>query len=312
MRTLNFCEAQMQLGRRNFLASLAALGACATQAGHQSSSRPIGIQLYALGPYAYDDLDATFAALAEIGYAEVELSEGAKPASEVRAALGRAGLTCCSIHTAFAAQPAGNVEEAAARSADYAHGVGAAYVGPSIFPFVRERPAGVTDPRDMIAALARSYTRDDWLRVCDILNRSAAVLWQSGLGFEYHNHNVEFAPFEGGTIMDFIVANTDLVKLQVDVGWVAAAGVDVPTFLRQHTGRVRSMHVKDLKASTQPNFALRMDPTEVGNGMMNWPAVLQAGREAGVQHFLVEQEPPFERPELEAARISFQYLRPLL
>lgn len=303
----------MQLDRRQFITTLTALGACATAPRSPLSGRAIGIQLYALGPRAYSDLDATFAALAGIGYTEVELSEGAKPAAEVRAALQRAGLTCCSIHTAGAAQAPGDVEAAAARSADYALGVGARYAGPSIFPFVRERPAGVSDPRDMIAALAASYTRDDWLRVCDILNRAADTLQSRGVGFIYHNHNVEFAPFEGGTAMDFLIANTDpaLVKLQVDVGWVAAAGVNAPSFLARHAGRVRSMHVKDLKASTQPNFALRMDPTEVGSGVQDWPAILQAGRAAGVEHFLVEQEPPFERPEMDAARISFQYLNTL-
>jgi sugar phosphate isomerase/epimerase len=303
----------MPMNRRLFLAGLTALGACATMSNKPLAGKPIGIQLYALGPRAYNDLDATFGALAEIGYREVEIGENNKPAADVRAALARSGLTCVSIHTAGAAQAPANVADAAARSAEYAHGVGASYAGPSIFPFVRERPAGVTNPAEMIGALARSYTRDDWLRVCDILNTTAGVFQRSGLKYAYHNHNVEFAPFAGGTMMDFILANTDpnLVKLQVDVGWVKAAGVDPAAFIRQHAARVRMLHVKDLKASTQPNFALRMDPTEVGSGVQDWQAILSAGRDAGVEHFLVEQEPPFERPEMDAARISYNYLRTL-
>lgn len=303
----------MRVRRRQFLAGLAAVGGCATVPARPLSGQTIGIQLYALGPHAYDDLDATFGALAEIGYSKVELSEGRKPAPEVRAALARAGLTCCSIHSANGIQTPASVEGAAARSAEYANGVGADYIGPSIFPIVRAPPTGVSTPQEMLSGLAQSYTREDWLQACDLLNRSAAVCQRAGAKFLYHNHNMEFAPFEGGAAIDFLIANTDpeLVKLEVDVGWVKAAGVDPAGFIRQHAARVRLLHVKDLKASTQPNFALSMDPTEVGGGVQDWPAILQAGRDAGVEHFLVEQEPPFERPEMDAARISFQFLETL-
>jgi sugar phosphate isomerase/epimerase len=305
----------MGFDRRTFLASMGALGACATMNGGPLAGHAIGIQLYALGPRAYDDLDATFAALAEIGYRKVEISEGRIPAPQVRAALARAGLTCCSIHTAMSLAPGGDVNEAAAKSAEYAHAVGATYAGPSLFPFVRTPPAlqPGAGGRELIASVTSAYTRDDWLRACALMNAAAAHLQNAGIQYFYHNHNVEFAPFEAGTIMDFLIANTDpaLVKLQVDVGWVAAAGVEVPAFIRRHAARVRLMHVKDLKP-TQPNFALSMEPTEVGAGIMDWPAVLRAGRDAGVEHFLVEQEPPFSRPEMESARLSFRYLRTLV
>ncbi len=300
----------MRVNRRLFCGSVLALGACATMSNKPLAGQKIGIQLYALGPNAYDDLDATFGALAEIGYQEVEISEGTKPAAEVRAALARAGLTCAALHSN--SPPTTDVAEAAARTLEYANGVGASYAGPSLFPFVRPMGGG-TDFREMIANVVRTSTRDDWSRVCEILNATASAYHAGGLKYLYHNHNVEFAPFEGGTIMDFMLANTDpaLVKLELDVGWVKAAGLDPAAFIRQHGARVRLLHVKDLKASTEANFALRMDPTEVGSGIQDWPAILQAGRDAGVEHFFVEQEPPFERPEIEAARISYNFLRTL-
>lgn len=298
----------MRINRRLFLGSALALGACATMSNKPLAGRKIGIQLYALGPAAYNDLDATFGALAQIGYQEVEISEGTKPAADVRAALNRAGLTCAAIHSN--ARATGDVTEAAARTVEYAQTVGATWAGPSIFPFVRPLSGG-SDFRVMIANIVRDSTRDDWRRVCDILNATAAAYQRGGVKYAYHNHNVEFAPFEGGTIMDFLLANTDpnLVKLEVDVGWVKAGGLDPAAFIRQHAARVRLLHVKDLKASTETNFALNMAPTEVGSGIQDFPAILQAGRDAGVEHFLVEQEPPFERPEMEAARISYNYLQ---
>ncbi|MDX2276662.1 MAG: sugar phosphate isomerase/epimerase [Hyphomonadaceae bacterium] len=269
--------------------------------------RALGIQMYALGQNAYNDLDATFAALAAIGYAEVEVGQGAKPAADVRAALSRAGLTCPSIHMSVGA---GASPDAIARSAEYAHAVGANYACMTIFPFVKPFPSAA-NPTQMLAALARSYTADDWRRAGDILNITATGLHSAGLAFAYHNHNPEFTPAGDSTGFDAMIARTDpsLVKLEVDVGWLKAAGIDPATFVRQHAARVRLMHLKDLKSSTPTNFALTIDPTEVGSGAQDWPALLQAARDAGVEHFLVEQEPPFERPELDSARLSFQYLQ---
>ncbi len=73
-------------------------------------------------------------------------------------------------------------------------------------------------------------------------------------------------------------------------------------------GRYRLVHVKDIKATTKPNFGLRQDPTEVGSGMIDWPRLLPAAYASGVRGFFVEQEPPFSHPRLESARISHDYL----
>ena len=66
--------------------------------------------------------------------------------------------------------------------------------------------------------------------------------------------------------------------------------------------------MKDVKASTKPNFALQQDPTEVGTGIIDWKRLLPAAHAAGVEGFFVEQEPPFTRPRIEAARLCADYL----
>ena len=297
------------MDRRTFLAGLAALGACATTSNAKPlRGKSLGIQLYALGPEAQNDLDATFAELARIGYKSVEVFSGRHTGPEFRAALDRAGLTAPSIHGAANADMSSAIE--------FAHAVGARTVVAPMFPFLRAMPTpqpgqGNGNPA---ALLAHSYTLDDWKRACDLLNSAGTQCKAAGLKFGYHNHNVEFAPLGDGIAFDAIAANTDpaLVQFEVDVGWVAAAGADIPAFLNRHRGRVKQMHVKDLKATTQPNFEFRMDPTEVGSGMIDWPLVLNTAIAGGVEEFYVEQEPPFaQHPPLEAARISFQYLNTL-
>jgi sugar phosphate isomerase/epimerase len=72
------------------------------------------------------------------------------------------------------------------------------------------------------------------------------------------------------------------------------------------------MHVKDVKASTHPNFSLQMDPCEVGQGTIDWKALLAKAHAAKVRQFYVEQEPPFDKPRLESVAISFKYLNGLV
>jgi sugar phosphate isomerase/epimerase len=124
---------------------------------------------------------------------------------------------------------------------------------------------------------------------------------------------VEFVDAGKGTGWDVLQAETDptMVHFEVDLGWVSAAGLDPVEFLHRTKGRVRWIHVKDLKASTAANTALQMDPTEVGSGRMDWKSILPAAKAAGVQHFYVEQEPPFTMPRIDAAAKSFAYLAAL-
>ena len=75
-------------------------------------------------------------------------------------------------------------------------------------------------------------------------------------------------------------------------GWVAAAGIDPIALFKRYPGRFRLMHVKDMRASTRPNFQMRQDPAEVGSGVIPGARILPAALTAGVEDFFVEQEPP--------------------
>lgn len=301
----------LDLHRRSFLAAgAAALVSGQAQAApfFQRTRLPIGLQLYTLGPDAGKDLDATLAAVAKIGYRDVELPGfmGRTPA-QLRAALDKAGLTCRSAHI----QPRGGFDGDLAKLADDLATIGVKNaVAPS--PYVPDHAmkaaagAGADSYRKMMAAL----TADDWKMNADFLNRKGAALKKAGIAVGYHNHNFEFAPQGDTNGLEILLKNTDpaLVTFEADVGWMAAAGVEPLAFLQKHKGRFTLMHVKDVKASTKANFDLRMDPTEVGSGRIDWKRLLPGAHAAGVRNFYVEQEPPFERPRIEAARISHDFL----
>jgi sugar phosphate isomerase/epimerase len=167
---------------------------------------------------------------------------------------------------------------------------------------------------DMMARIATAMTVDDWKSNADFLNAKGDALKGLGLKLAYHNHNFEFAPVAESTGFDLLLRHTDpaLVSFEMDAGWVVAAGADPAALLKRYPKRFTAMHVKDVKATTRPNFALQQVPCEVGRGMIGWKTLLPVAYGAGVRQFYVEQEPPFANPPLEAVGISFNYLHTLV
>ena len=296
----------LDLHRRGFLAAgLAAMTAGGASAAAQPFFKrhglPIGIQLYTLGPDAAKDLDGTLKAVAGIGYKSVELAGLlGRTGAQMKAALDAAGLICTSAHVQGRGQLDGDLGKLAGDLTTI--GVKTA-VMPS--PYIPDRLQG-KGLREVLTQL----TADDWKMNADFLNEKAGVLAKSGIKLGYHNHNFEFAPLGSTNGLEIMIQRTDpkLVTFELDVGWVAAAGVDPAAFFAKHKGRFSLMHVKDIKADTKPNFALQMDPTEIGSGKLPWKTLLPAAYAAGVRGFYVEQEPPFARPRIEAAKISHDYL----
>ena len=291
------------LTRRAFLGSAAALSCLAATVSVAAQRArdpffaahhlPVGLQLYTLGDAPYKDLDGTLKAVADIGYRTVEAVGFMKrSAAEFRAALDRAGLSCPSTHVELDPDLAGDLGKLAADL----HRIGAQYAIVSVY----------LEP----ARKGGEVTADQWRHLAAQLNEKGAALKREGLKLAVHNHNNDFVRYGSKTGYDLLLENTDpaLVWFEVDIGWVAAAGVDPIPLLHAHRGRFRLMHVKDLKRSTVPNTDYKMDPADVGSGYLDWKSIIPAGYDAGVRYYYVEQEPPFAGPRIEAARTDYEYL----
>jgi sugar phosphate isomerase/epimerase len=313
------------LNRRTLISGMAAATMAATMADARTAARrrpffertgkPIGLQLYTLGDDVRTDVDAALAKVAKIGFRDLELPQtyGLAPAA-LKAAADRAGVKFSAIHLADTPNipaTALSFKSPVQRIADDLGALGVRDAALAIVPF----PASfkMNPGESFQAGIARNLAEagaDHWKRTAARLNERAAELKRAGIRLGYHNHNIEFAPVGGTTGWDILRAETDpgLVFFEIDVGWIAAAGLDPAHFLDAHKGRVRWMHVKDLKASTKTNFALSMNPTEVGSGEMDWPKVLAAAERAGVEHYYLEQEAPFTMPRIDAATTGYAFL----
>jgi sugar phosphate isomerase/epimerase len=164
-----------------------------------------------------------------------------------------------------------------------------------------------------ISRVAEAMGADRWKRMADELSAIGARLASGGVGFGYHNHNFEVVRVGERTGFDILVQESDprSVSIELDVGWAAAAGQDPVALFERYSGRYTAIHMKDIKASTQPNTQLRMDPSDVGAGKLDWKRLLPAAHAAGVRNFFLEQEPPFATSRLDAARAGFAFLSAL-
>jgi sugar phosphate isomerase/epimerase len=262
------------------------------------ASRRFGAQLYTVRDQVAKDPAATLRAIKEIGYREVEVLQ---QTMDVVLPIARSlDLAPVAVHIDPAlvldgAQPAvpTRLAEVAARSRD----AGAGYLVLAWIPFER-RPAGAAGYKELGAAL----------------NRAGEAAKRAGLQFAYHNHAFEFQEVEPSRrALDVIVASTDpaLVALELDVFWVAVTGADPVAVLRQHSGRVALVHLKDKAAGVGP--ALREDQVprtafaEVGSGTLDFRAIVAAADAAGAKHYFVEQDHTAGDP-IASLRKSYEHL----
>ena len=295
----------MRINRRGLLGGMAAAAVWPRAAlARGSYTWPLGVQLWSINAELDRDVDGTLRALARLGYREVETAglHGRTPEAFGRA-IAAAGLRAAGAHYSMADllnDPAGSIAAAKALGVDW-------LVCSSPRP---DRPLAVG--ADWIPAIHDAMTAAAWRENAAALNRLGRQARAAGLGFAYHNHPVEFDRYDGQRGFDLLLAGTDpaLVKLELDVAWAAAGGVDPAALLRQHRGRFRLLHVKGLKARPAAgHYGSDFRTGVVGtDDVIAWPAVFAAARQAGVVHAFVEQEAPYVEPILQSLAACRDYL----
>ncbi|MDB6031033.1 MAG: sugar phosphate isomerase [Verrucomicrobiales bacterium] len=128
-----------------------------------------------------------------------------------------------------------------------------------------------------------------------VFNVAGPKFKEAGIAFTYHCHGYEFQPFHEGTLFDLIVqeTNPDSVFFELDVFWAQQGGADPAKLLEKYGSRFKLMHVKDLRKGAAKNFtggAPDEDSVPVGQGEVDWKAVLSAAERAHVEHYFIEDE----------------------
>jgi len=237
----------------------------------------LGAQLYTVRDYCkdLDSLEETLKKVAEIGYKYVQLSGVCDYTTEwINEKLEKYGLIAPLTH--FDTEKIINETE---KTIDFHKSFNCDYIGVGWYDF-------------------NQNSIDDFASKFDEAIKQIA---KSDLSLCYHNHDPEFQIIDGKTILDLLCErySADELKITVDTYWVQAGGADPAQTLRNLKGRIPCIHLKDM------GYKRVMLP--VGSGNMNFPAIVQAAKESGVEYAFVEQDNCNGEDPFECLKKSFDY-----
>jgi sugar phosphate isomerase/epimerase len=289
------------MSRRGFLTASASLPLAAAR-----FEQPLGVQMYTVRDILPKQPRETIAALAKTGYAEVEILRG--DMRVVAPLLKEFKLKAPSGHFE-APLVTGNWEpwrpflgDTVPKGYDWARAI---------------EDAKSWGLRYMVISYLMPSERgglDFYRAFADKMNRAGEPVKKAGLTLCYHHHSFEFAPAGGQRPIDVLLERFDpkLVQIEGDVFWMKVAGEDPAAMLRRLKGRIPLIHLKDIAAGTATSFDEQKVPPaafrEAGSGSLDFPAVLRACAEAGVRHYVVEQDHCAGSP-LESVEKSYRFLR---
>ncbi len=274
--------------RRAFVQVMAATTASCSLAGRlpevNRHLKRVSLELYSVRAEMRKDPEGTLTAVRAMGYDDVELlwsfGNFGRTNEQVKAALASTGLKAPSAH-----------------------------INPSLLTtdWQKSLDAAVSLGQEYLIAPSLTGTEktlDDWKRWADIFNTAGAAARKSGVWLGFHNEPNHMTPIDGVVPLDLFLQRTDptAVRFQLDAGNMRMGGGDPMKYLRDHTDRFWSFHLKDVVADNSRD-------TELGQGTVDFHALLGMVRDIDHKPCVVEQEG--STAPMDSARRNLQYMRAL-
>ncbi len=246
----------------------------------------LAAQLYTIRDHTKtaEDFAASMKKIKEIGYTAVQVSAiGPIPHDEVWKIVSDLGLTVCNTHIGWDKLQS-DIDDVIAQHKLWQ----CQHVAVGSMP-----------------AEYREGDEDGYKRFAAEAAEVGEKLAAADLTFSYHNHNFEFVRFGNRTGLDLIYDETDprYLQAEIDTYWVQAGGGDPAAWIMKVKDRMPVVHLKDMAVSGREQVM-----AEVGEGNLNWPAILQACKDANVEWYAVEQDITPGDP-FDSLKISYDNLR---
>ena len=152
------------------------------------------------------------------------------------------------------------------------------------------------------------HNEEGFKRAARELSEVGKKLKEAGIVLAYHNHGFEFEKFGSRTGLEILYEESDAEYLQgeIDTYWVQYGGGDPAKWCLYLKNRLPLVHLKDM--GIKENKQIMM---EVGEGNLNWEAIIHACKEAGTIYYIIEQD-ICQRPPLESLKISLENVKKML
>ena len=252
---------------------------------NKSNVTSLAAQLYTLREFCKTpaDIAVTYKKVKAMGYDAVQVSgHGPIDPKDLRKIADDNGLEICATHLPFARF----VNDIAGVIAEH-------QILRCKHPCVAAMPKEMRDSGQSVGQFAKD------------METAGRKLTEAGMALSYHNHSFEFEKFDGRAMMDIIFGTTDprYVMAELDTYWVQHGGADPAAWIERMKGRIPLLHVKDMAILKHEQVM-----AEIGEGNLNWPAILKAAKAAGVRWYIVEQD-VCRRDPFESLAISLKNLK---
>ncbi len=171
-------------------------------------------------------------------------------------------------------------------------------------------------------------SKDAVIRFAREAEEAAQRLAAEGITLAYHNHHVDFAKHDGETLFDIVRRVSPTMHFEIDVHWVQRGGKNPVDVLREFSGSVELVHLKDYRVATLPQSGLDLlaagDFTgfmqaftglvqfaEVGAGNIDFAPVIEQALASGAEYLLVEQDDLYGRDAYDCLTDSMAHIRSL-
>jgi sugar phosphate isomerase/epimerase len=240
---------------------------------------PIGLQLYSVRVDLEYNFKGTIKQISSMGYNGIETAgfpEGTTP-GEAKQLFDDLNLSVISSHSQL---PLGDDKNK-----------------------VLDSLAAIECPHLVSAWMNPDYysSRDAMKELAEIFNQANSVARENGMKFSIHNHDFEFNLVDGipaiYQLQDYLEPE---INFQLDTYWIQVAGLDPVDVVTQMGSRAPLLHIKDGPATHEG------DMTAVGDGVMDVPAIIQAG--SPYTEWLIVELDSCATDMLEAVDKSYQYL----
>lgn len=150
----------------------------------------------------------------------------------------------------------------------------------------------------IICPYAEVDTMEKIDRLVQVLNDAGEKAAKENIKVGYHNHANEFVKINGKYPLDIIAERTnDNVILELDVFWVAYAGVDPIEYIKKCEKKAELIHIKQMDA--------KRANVDIADGVLDMQQIKDAS--AFAKYFILEHE-EFDKPVWDSIQNDFESL----
>ncbi len=234
---------------------------------------PFGVQAYTFRKSFPHGIEATLDTIKMMGFTELEGGGGNMPPEEFKKLCDARGISIPATGTGYEKLVNETMEVVKAAKA-----LGSKYVMTAWIPHQNG-----------------AFNFENAKKAVEDFNKAGKILKENGLTFCYHIHGYEFWPHENGTLLDYIITNTnpEYVSFEMDIMWTYFGGGDPVALLKKYGDRWKLMHLKDLRKGTPKDLTggtSQENDVPLGTGELDIPGILKAAKKVGIKHYFIEDE----------------------